>query len=267
MHQYKYPTEMFYRVYYKSNPPPYTTEKGARQQRNNDNNDACVVCGRKDFTTGYLTHPNHKYTSILSESYGEHSSLAHPENELTCPFCESVIRDKYRSLNGIIMCAEYVKLIIGATNNKHGTDNCFITAKDIAGYLAEPPSPPFLMAFNKNATGNKGTHFLQKGIINYSRDNYFITIFDEQIHVSRQFVRRYLDFIHNNPGDYNVYWLQSLYRSLLAGNNESKVVKMFPALAADMEFLTECCTNNNLKIIHLLHMGQGTTKKKTNKKR
>jgi len=86
-------------------------------------------------------------------------------------------------------------------------------------------------------------------------------MYDEQIHVSRDFVKRYLDFIEKHPGKYNRFTPQNLYKSVLAGNMESKMVKSFPALAADMEFLTECCTSNNLKIIYLLHRGQGESKK------
>ncbi len=259
--QYQYPTEMLFDVHHKSNPQSHVIKKGARQQYNNDNNDACAICGRNDFKVGYLTHFNHKNVSVLSESYGEHSSLAHPENKLTCPFCESAIRDEFVSLNGIIMNTEFAKLIVGVENSKVGTNDSYITAKDIAGYLADPPAPPFVMAFNKNAMGKNGTHFLHKAVINYSQDNYIITMYDEQIHVSRDFVKRYLDFIEKHPGKYNRFTPQNLYKSVLAGNMESKMVKSFPALAADMEFLTECCTSNNLKIIYLLHRGQGESKK------
>jgi len=257
MQQYKYPTEMFYNVFYKGKPPEHIIKKGARKKIANEKNDACAICGRNDFEVGFVTHPSSKYNTVLSDSYGEYSSLAHPENKLACPYCESVIRKTYVSLNGIIMNNEFVKLVVGKNNSKNKKNTIYISAKDIAGYLLEPPAPPFVIAFNKNAVGKNGTHFLHKAVINYSRDNYIITMFDEQIQVSRDFVKQYLDFIQKNPGKYTMYTPQNVFGSLLTGNTNSKVVKSFPALAADTEFLEKCCMSDNLKIIYLLHMGKG----------
>jgi len=194
-------TEIFNETRYDGTPPAYTSAGGKKRLLiKNDGKHPCAVCGRSDIEEGYSTYKAKGGLGVISESFGESSSLKNPESPIVCRNCEAAVRDEARSFNGVILGGGRSYIIAGLDNKNIGKDG-YITMKDVANMLLSPPPPPFVVAFNKNYVGKDGTHFLHKAIVNYSRGSYYASINDEYILVNTNLLSRFQEFLglHSAP--------------------------------------------------------------------
>ena len=116
--QYRYPTELVHDAFWEGKPQPHTASgRIIRFTVKNTDHLPCAVCGRQDFSVGYNTYETTPGTSrmgsVLSSNFGEHFALAQPHSPVTCPYCESVVRDNFRTLNGIVANPAKVWMIVG----------------------------------------------------------------------------------------------------------------------------------------------------------
>jgi hypothetical protein len=257
---YQYPTELFFDAYFKGIYRPYDPP---RLRVPNKQGGSCSICGRSDMEFGFVTYRDllfeykrrfdvkGNYKTVLSKVFGEYSTLAEPSQELTCQFCESVVRPEFLKTQGLICSVSSVKFLVGKDKSTR-IDNA-ITKKDIKDYLMDPPEPPFVMAFNRE--GNPG-HFLPMATVNYSRDKFIVNLFNASVLIDRTFLKKFAAAL---PGDkkkpgFNeislVYTWQSLLKEGEEGNTFMKQYKKVKTIV-DAGLLWESVQSDNLAAVKL----------------
>jgi len=192
--QYRYPTELIYDSYWQGSPDKHTANgRVIRFSVKNTDHQNCAICGRNDFEVGFNTYESTpgaaKLGSVISNNFGEQFSFTEPHSPVTCPYCEAVVRPQFKDLNGIVANPSLVSLIVGKGKEDDSQPRIKrILTGDFYKLMLEPPEPPFIFAFNKHGVGKNGTHFIYLAPVNYDRDRYVISYYDEKIMVDRQFL-------------------------------------------------------------------------------
>jgi len=129
-----YPTEFFYRYAIE---PGYLQVKAPGVPVDVSAGSLCYVCGRDDFTTGYMRN------DVIMSSFTNQDLCVAPSGIHVCKYCANTLSDIVRKVSLCLVTRE----------------RCFTVAADdisLTGILQNPPEPPFLLY---KSDGKKHTIF------------------------------------------------------------------------------------------------------------
>ncbi len=253
-----YPTELFARARYgvkdQSEAVVAATEllrkvgaKAKVSAKLNDKGARCAICGRDDVVEGFSMFRK----EILSDSFGEQSTLADAASPVGCPYCALTLTDEMRATSGIVVWSGDFRAIVGATSLGESVEgkkkkinigrDKLIGKEAVVKYLLTPPEGPFIIAFNSNFSGKNGGHYVHTATVNYSPDEYFVNEADNTFLVSTGFLRRFLSVLEENEINPGLVWFdgfRKLYDKIKSGTLPEKVkyFSVFAGMLDEIEF-------------------------------
>lgn len=253
----QYPTELFYRAH--GHKYPVT-----REPIENKESYPCAVCGRPGtgFKVGYRKVGNSE-KGVFSNSFGEFFQLKAPTSGVVCPYCEAAIRTPYlKWAFGVIFSENMCSPIVGEDRSK--TIPGSLSWASLSGVLLSPPGPPFVIALNEG--GGNGSHIIHMGIVNYSRDKYFVNLGPDITLVDRTLLCNVSDIVEREfAGKPPGVKLLAIAADMKAGDNtENKYYEKNEAKikAFDDVGLLECFVNaDNINAVGWLFRSINTKRK------